>query len=170
VDIEHGVERELLEAHLDGMRATVVRKVSGVPWDDATRRLGASATSIAGILKHLIEVERWWFRINLAGEEGVATFSSEADPDGDFALAAEDTVEGLVAEYERACEESRAVAARHTLDDRCARAGRSGHRPSLRWLYVHMIEEVARHNGHLDIYREIIDGSTGRWLDDRRGA
>lgn len=165
-DIEVGTEREMLESHLDGMRATVVRKVSGVPWDDATRRLGPSATSIAGVLKHLIEVERWWFRYHLAGEDGVGFWATDADPDADFALTDEDSLDDLVAVYEAECATSRAIAAERALDDQCARAGRSGHRPSLRWIYVHLIEEVARHNGHLDIYRELIDGSTGRWLGD----
>ncbi len=168
MDIQAGTERDLLEGHLDGMRATVVRKASGVAWADATRRLGPSATSIAGVLKHLIEVERWWFRYHLEGEDGIGFWATDADPDGDFALADDDSVESLVAVYEAECAISRANAARHDLNDQCARAGRSGHRPSLRWIYVHMIEEVARHNGHLDIYRELIDGATGRWLDDDR--
>ena len=71
-------------------------------------------------------------------------------------------MESLIEDYARVCDQSRAVAARHSLDDRCHRAGRSGHHPSLRWVYLHMIEEIARHNGHLDIYRELIDGTTDR--------
>lgn len=169
MDIQTGSERELLEGHLDNLRATVVRKVSGVAWDDATRRLGPSATSIAGVLKHLIEVERWWFRYNLAGEDGVEFWSTDDNPDGDFELTGDDELDSLIVAYGAECATSRAIAAEHSLDDQCARAGRSGHRPSLRWLYIHLIEELARHNGHLDIYRELIDGSTGRWLDDTRG-
>jgi uncharacterized damage-inducible protein DinB len=167
-DIFHADERTMLERHLDGLRATVVRKVSGVTWADATRRLGPSATSIAGILKHLIEVERWWFRYHLAGEDGVPFWSTDDDPDGDFDVTGEGTIEAMVAEYEAECANSRAIAATRTLDDECVRAGRSGDRPTLRWLYVHLVEELARHAGHLDIYRELIDGTTGRWLDDRR--
>ena len=163
MDIEHGTERELLEAHLDDNRATVVRKVSGLPRDLAVRRLGPSPTSAAGILKHLIDVERWWFLCNLAGEEWESAWSTDADPDGDFVLTDDETVEGLIAEYERACAESRVIAARFELDDQCSRTHpRRGVRPSLRWLYIHMIEELARHNGHLDIYRELLDGSTDR--------
>lgn len=168
MDIQAGGERELLEGHLDAMRATVVRKVSGLSWADATRRLGPSPTSAAGILKHLVEVERWWFRHSLAGEDAVAFWSTEENPDGDFELTADDSIEDLIAAYEAECAHSRSIAAAHGLEDQCARAGHSGHRPSLRWLYIHLIEELARHNGHLDIYREIIDGSTGRWLDDDR--
>ncbi len=168
MDIEVGTERELLVGHLDSMRANAVRKLDGLSWKDATRRLGPSATSAAGILKHLTDVERWWFRHHLEGEVDVPLFSTDANPDGDFELAEEDDLPSLIAGYEAACQDSRAIAARHSLDDQCVRAGRSGHRPSLRWIYVHLIEEIARHNGHLDIYRELLDGSTGRWLDDGR--
>jgi hypothetical protein len=64
-------------------------------------------------------------------------------------------------EYDRACDESRAHAALHGLDHQIARPVRwmNGQRPSLRWVYLHMIEETARHNGHLDIYRELLDGT-----------
>ena len=163
MDIEHGSERELLEAHLDDNRATVIRKVSGLPRELAVRRLGPSPTSAAGILKHLIDVERWWFRRNLAGEDWMSSWSTDEDPDGDFELLDDEGVESLVAQYEQACGESRRIAARFELDDQCLRLheGRSA-RPSLRWLYIHMIEELARHNGHLDIYRELLDGSTDR--------
>lgn len=167
-DIEAGTERELLEGHLDGMRANAVRKLVGLSWVDATRRLGPSATSAAGILKHLTEVERWWFRHNFAGESDVPMWSTAENPDGEFAIAQDEDMDSLIAGYELACQQSRDIAARHSLDDQCARPGRSGHRPSLRWLYIHLIEEIARHNGHLDIYRELLDGSTGRWLDASR--
>lgn len=162
MDIESGSERELLEGHLDANRATAVRKVTGLSWEQATRRLGPTPTSAAGILKHLAEAERWWFRHHLEGEEGVPLWSTPQNPDGEFELTEQDSVESLIEDYARVCDQSRAVAARHSLDDRCHRAGRSGHHPSLRWVYLHMIEEIARHNGHLDIYRELIDGTTDR--------
>ncbi len=164
MNIETGTERELLEAHLDDNRATVVRKISGLPWDLATRRLGSSPTSVAGIVKHLIDVERWWFLCNLAGEEWQSTWSTDENPDGEFDLVEGESVESLIAEYELACAESRVIAARFALDDQCVRRHHSrGSRPSLRWLYIHMIEELARHNGHLDIYRELLDGTTDRY-------
>ena len=160
--IESGSEREILEWHLDENRATVRRKASGLAWDLATRRLGPTPTSVAGILKHLVDVERWWFRHYLLAEEGVPLHSSDANPDGEFDMEAGDTMESLLAEYEIACAESRGIAADLELDDICRRTRRDGTRPSLRWVYVHMIEELARHNGHLDIYRELLDGSTDR--------
>ncbi|MDO8308876.1 MAG: DinB family protein [Actinomycetota bacterium] len=168
MDIETGSERELLEGHLDGMRATAVRKVQDLTWTDATRRLGPSVTSAAGIIKHLTEVERWWYRHHLAGEDAVPFWSTDENPDCEFDLAPSDDLASLISDYQAACSESRAIAEQHSLDDRCVRAHRNGLRPSLRWVYIHTIEEIARHNGHLDIYRELIDGTTGRWLDESR--
>lgn len=162
MDEETGSERHILEAHLDANRATVVRKVSGLTWEQATRRLGPSATSAAGVLKHLIDVERWWFRRNLGAEDDVPFSWSDTEPDLEFEFGPDDTLDTLIAEYGRACDESRTIAARFELTDQI-RAPREGEpRSSLRWVYVHMIEEVARHNGHLDIYRELIDGQTDR--------
>jgi uncharacterized damage-inducible protein DinB len=162
MDEETGSERHILEAHLDQNRATVVRKACGLTWEQATRRLGPSATSVAGIVKHLIDVERWWFRRNLGAEDDVPFAWSDTEPDLEFSFGPDETLDSLIAEYVRACDESRAVAARYELTDRI-RAPRDGEpRSSLRWVYVHMIEEVARHNGHLDIYRELIDGQTDR--------
>ncbi len=159
---ETGSEREVLEEHLDDNRRTAVRKVSGLTWEQATTRLGHTPTSAAGILKHLTEVERWWFRVNLAGETDVPTSSTDENPDGEFDIAPDESVDFLIAEYAVACEESRVIASRHDLADRCVVVRRNGTRPSLRWVYVHMIEEIARHNGQLDIYRELLDGQTDR--------
>ena len=164
LDIERADERTMLEAHLEGNRATVVRKCSGLAWTDATRRLGPTPTSIAGILKHLVNVERWWFRYNLAGEADVPFDWTDEDPDLEFEMGPDDSLESLLEAYQRACDTSRVIAAEHDLEDRAARAWRGGRHPSLRWIYVHMIEELARHNGHLDMYRELIDGETDRDL------
>lgn len=108
------------------------------------------------------DVERWWFRHSLLGEEGVPLHSTAADPDGDFTLVDGVTTEWLLADYARAGQDSRAIAARRGLDDACQRPRRDGARPSLRWVYAHMIEELARQLGHLDIYRELLDGQTDR--------
>ena len=73
-----------------------------------------------------------------------------------------ETIKSLIADFERACGESREVAAKYELGDEAKRARNDGQHPSLRWIYLHMIEEVARHNGHIDIYRELLDGVTDR--------
>ena len=162
LDIEHADERTTLEAHLDANRETVLRKCRGLSWEDATRRLGPTPTSVAGILKHLVNVERWWFRHMLAGQDGVPFDWTDESPDAEFELGPDDSLEGLLAAYVRACEESRGIAAGLALDDQCSRSWHGRGRPSLRWVYVHMIEELARHNGQLDIYRELLDGQTDR--------
>ena len=142
----------------------MVRKCTGLSWEDATRRLGPTPTSVAGILKHLIDVERWWFRHHLAGEADVPFSWSDDEPDLEFEMSDDGHPRGPARRVRPACDESRAVAAVHGLDDQIGRpvGWLDGARPSLRWVYVHMIEETARHNGHLDIYRELLDGQTDR--------
>lgn len=77
-------------------------------------------------------------------------------------MGPDDTLDALLAASAVACDESRVIARGLALEDQAVRATRGGRRPSLRWVYVHMIEELARHNGHLDIYRELLDGQTDR--------
>jgi uncharacterized damage-inducible protein DinB len=160
MDASAGSEREILAGMLDLQREDVARKVDGLPWDLATRRLGPTATSAAGIVKHLTDVERWWFRHHLDAEEGVPFAWSQTEKDLEFALHDGESLDGLLEDYARACDESRAVAARHSLDDLTAHPVNwlGGAQPSLRWIYAHMIEETARHLGQLDIYRELLDG------------
>ena len=162
MSVESASERELLESHLESNRADVRRKCAGLSWAQATERLGVSPTSAAGIVKHLTDVERWWFRHQLEGEEGVPFAWSDDVPNLEFEFADGENLEGLLVGYDQACEESRAAAARHRIDDQIVRSVRwlGDARPSLRWVYLHMIEETARHNGHLDIYRELLDGTT----------
>jgi Protein of unknown function (DUF664) len=150
-------EREVLEAFLDMYRDIVVGKVKGVPADAARRRLVPSATTLAGLVRHLTSVEREWFGSVLdqrpASEVGVFV------ADDGWEVESSQDVEDLVADYRRACAQSRRVASRFILDDTVPmpRLGRV----SLRWIYVHMIEETARHAGHADILREQSDGATG---------
>lgn len=148
-----GGEREVLETFLDLYRAIVVRKVAGLSAEAARRRLVPSSTTIAGLVRHLASVEREWFGGVLA-ERPVAGAAGDGWNVDDVT-----DVETLVADYERACAESRRVAARFALDDTVPmpRLGRV----SLRWIYVHLIEETARHAGHADILREQLDGATG---------
>jgi uncharacterized damage-inducible protein DinB len=162
LDIESGSERQTLEAHLDDNRETVARKAGGLTWEQATQRLGPTPTSVAGVVKHLVNVERWWFRHILAGEAEVPFDWSDDEPDMEFEFGPQDSVESLISAYETACAQARAVAARYELNDQAALGWHGQRHPSLRWIYQHMIEETARHNGHLDIYRELIDGQTDR--------
>ncbi len=155
-------ERTAAEAFLEYYREAVVRKLRGVSEADARRRLVASATTLGGIVKHLRWVEVNWFQRVLAGrpESDLPPPPwTDEDPDADFRLEPDESVEGVIAEYEQVCARSREVAASRSLDD-TGRHRRLG-AVSLRWIYLHMIEETARHAGHADILRELIDGSTG---------
>jgi uncharacterized damage-inducible protein DinB len=149
-----------LEAFLDFHRATVRHKVAGLTEDEARRRFVPSLTTASGIVKHLTCVEHYWFQTIMAGASGLPEPWTREEDDADFVLGPGDTVDTLLAQYAEECERSRAVAAGLTLADRAVTARRDG-LPTLRWVLVHMVEEVSRHNGHLDLIREMIDGSTG---------
>lgn len=157
-----GDERLMLAGMLGAQRATLELKCAGLGAELAARSVEPSTLSLLGLVRHLADVERRWFRRVLAGEEAPAVFSSAADPDGDF--------DGAVAgpgESERAWAAWRAEVA--FAERFTARApdlevsGKDGWRGevSLRWVLVHMIEEYARHNGHADLLRERIDGAIG---------
>ncbi|MEV4493364.1 DinB family protein [Micromonospora coxensis] len=154
-----GDERAILEAFLDFHRSVVLRKVRGLTDADATRRLVPSATTLAGLVKHLAIIERNWFPILLDPAPGDRFPTSEEDAAESFALAEGDTLESLVEAYEAACARSREVAARFPLDHVVAQPQLG--EVSVRWILVHMIEETARHAGHADILRELTDGETG---------
>ena len=152
-------ERDHLVRFLDHVRGTVVRKVDGLGDDDARRPGTGSGTSIGGLVKHLTWVERGWFRYRFLGEE-VGGPSTEEDPDGDMRMEPGETLSELVADYARACEESRAIVAAHDLGERTVSHGLRGP-VSLEWICFHLIEETARHAGHIDILREQADGVVG---------
>jgi uncharacterized damage-inducible protein DinB len=151
-------EPALLAGFLDWYRSVVVHKVQGLSLEDAARVMTPTGMSPLGIVAHLAAVEVGWFAETFAGEV--------VDPDwedhGEFRLRATDSVDSIVAEYEAACERSRSIVDKAaSLDQLSAVADPYRGRVSLRWIFVHMLEETARHAGHLDIMREQIDGATG---------
>jgi Protein of unknown function (DUF664) len=150
-------ERVVLEAFLDRYRGIVAAKVAGLSDVDAGRAMVPSGTSVGGLVKHLRWVETGWFDYLLGQRRG--TNKRDHDRGWEFRLEPGETLAGIVAEYEAACARSREVAAGFALDDTVPHDF-SG-TVSLRWIYVHMIEETARHAGHIDILREQIDGSVG---------
>ncbi|WP_084468901.1 DinB family protein [Nocardiopsis trehalosi] len=159
VAVAAGGEREILETFLDYLRYAVVRKIRGVPESDARHRPLGSATSLAGIAVHLTLVERNWFHRVLPGRTCEEVGLDLSDPEATWTVPEDATVDGVLAEYERVCAESRAIAAGYALD---ATAVHEELGPtSLRWILVHMVEETGRHAGHADILRERIDGVTG---------
>ncbi|MFB6723605.1 DinB family protein [Kribbella sp. NPDC056345] len=154
-------ERELLQGFLDYHRQTLLLKVSGLSGEELVRRsVEPSSMSLLGLVRHLTEVEQYWFKTCLAGEAVPDLYWTAENPDGDFDLADAAEAEKDLQTYADAVQESDAIAMRYALDDTFRRPRREGEY-SLRWLYIHLIEEYARHNGHADLLRERIDGSTG---------
>jgi uncharacterized damage-inducible protein DinB len=150
-------ERATLEAFLDDYRDIVVRKVSGLSDADARRRLVTSQTTVGGLIKHLRWAEYGWFDQLLQERTNDNRRTHERSWEFDF--LPEESLPTLIAQYQTQCEESRRIAAKYALDHTVPHV-RLG-RVSLRWIYLHMIEETARHAGHLDILREQLDGATG---------
>ncbi|MFG3200713.1 DinB family protein [Streptomyces sp. NPDC048192] len=157
-----GDERSMLVAMLDAQRATLKLKCSGLGPELARRSVSPSSLSLLGLVRHLADVERRWFRAVLAGQDVELRFSSPQDPEGDFEGAAPDP-EVVAASWEAWHAE---VAFAEAFVAQAADLGIEGHDAwrgtvSLRWVLVHMIEEYARHNGHADLLRERIDGAVG---------
>jgi hypothetical protein len=156
-----GGERELLTAFLDWHRQTFALKCAGLsPERLSEKGIPPSGLSLHGLLRHLTGVERWWFRVQFAGEELPLLYYSDEDPDQDF-----DSLDGDVTEafalWESECERAREIVARAGSLDETGVRQRTGEPFSLRWALVQMIAEYARHNGHADLLRERIDGATG---------
>ncbi|MFD9892328.1 DinB family protein [Amycolatopsis sp. NPDC059027] len=155
-----GDERAQLTGFLDYLRATVVLKASGLSDEQARRSLLPSElTTIAGLVRHLAYVEQYWFRVILSGEPDTWAAILAEDRDADFRLDPDVPLTELVAAYEAECRNSREVVARLGFSDEFP--FRDGKRLTVRWVVAHMIEETGRHAGHLDLLRELIDGSTG---------
>ena len=155
-------ERTTLEAFLDYYREAMKAKVRGVSEEDARRRLVPSPTTLASLIKHLARVEMSWFQHRLAQtplEDLPYLQRVFEEPDGDFRVEPEETVEMLIASYDEQCARSREIASTKDLDDVVPHPVLG--EVTMRWIVVHMIEETARHAGHADILREQIDGSTG---------
>jgi uncharacterized damage-inducible protein DinB len=158
-------EREMLNAWLDWHRATLELKCDGLTGDQLRERaVPPSSLSLLGLVRHMSEVERGWFRRTLGGESIEKTpliYCSEDDnPDGDFDDVDTADVAEAFATWKTECDLARkAEAAAPSLD--ATGTQRTGRRVSLRWIMIHMIEEYARHNGHADLLRERIDGTTG---------
>ncbi|MFD6248418.1 DinB family protein [Streptomyces roseolus] len=155
-------ERQALEQWLDYHRATLAAKCAGLT-DEQVRTASAppSDLSLLGLVRHMAEVERGWFRRVLAGEEAPWLYATEEDFDRDLHVTPEDGYAEAYATWQDEIAHAREVAAERALDDLGAGVHRSGELFNLRWIYLHMIEEYARHNGHADLIRERIDGATG---------
>jgi uncharacterized damage-inducible protein DinB len=155
-------ERGTLEGWLDFQRATLARKCEGLDDEQAaTASVPPSGVTLTGLVQHMAEVERNWFRRVFAGEQAPPIYDPQADPDGPdggFELAAGTSLGDALATWRAEIARAREHCAGRALAD----TGRfMAQDVSLRWIFVHMIEEYARHNGHADLIRERIDGSVG---------
>jgi uncharacterized damage-inducible protein DinB len=153
-------ERPALEAWLEYHRATLLMKCAGLTAEQlATRSVPPSTLSLLGLVRHMTEVERSWFRRRLERADVAPLYYDDANPDGDFDDVDPARADDDLAAFQAELDAVRAVTARHGLDD--VGLARDGAEVDLRWIYLHMIEEYARHNGHADLLRECIDGATG---------
>ncbi len=155
-------ERPALQGWLDYHRQTLRWKCAGLSGEQlALRPVQSSALSLLGLVRHMAEVERSWFRIRFAGQQDLgALYCDEEFPDGDFDLTDGDRAAEDFATFAAECAAADAAAVDGSLDDTFVNTRRD-ETLDLRWIYLHMIEEYARHNGHADLLRELIDGVTG---------
>lgn len=159
---EQGDELFTLLQELNFQRATVVLKATGLTDEQGARNLVASPTTVTGLLQHLAGVERSWFRKGFANDGWTWDYDFDADPDAEFRVSAETSLTAAIADYQAACAESNLAIIGAAPDDLTkSTRDRPPHQYNLRWVLVHMIAETARHNGHLDILREQLDGATG---------
>jgi uncharacterized damage-inducible protein DinB len=152
-------ERAMYQSWLDFHRGTLLWKCAGLTDEELkTASVSPSGLTLLGLARHMAEVERSWFRTKSAGLGLPHLYCSADDPDGDFDNVADAVVQADLASFRDECLAADEAVRGKTLDDTFD--GRNG--PiSLRWVYVHMIEEYARHNGHADLIRERIDGAVG---------
>ncbi len=151
-------ERAMLEGWLEFHRETLVFKCEGL--DDAARKsrpIGTSKLSLHGHVRHMAEVERNWFSRVLAMDPSVPYIWLDVDREDSELVPLENADwERDLAQWRAECGRSRQLASACRLDDTGLRRGQPC---SLRWIYTHMIEEYARHNGHADLIRELLDKS-----------
>jgi hypothetical protein len=151
-----GDRRVMLCGFLDWYRGVVEHKVDGLTLPEATRVTSPTGVGLLGVVQHLAWVERLWFGHRFLGGPDEAT-----EVDESFVIGPDATVESVVTSYRDACARSREIIDGSPFDAPAASAHDVYGIVTLEWIVVHMIEETARHAGHMDILRELTDGSTG---------
>jgi hypothetical protein len=155
-------EQIMLEEWLDFHRATLLIKCAGL--DDAQLRQAScppSNLTLLGLVRHVTDVERGWFLRGVgrkSADEVPPLYYSDDDPEGDVGSLESADSQHVFGTYEQTIADVKAATAGASLD---ATFGSGDSAISVRWVYLHMIEEYARHNGHADLIRERIDGTTG---------
>ncbi len=151
-------ERETLEAFVEFHRATLLQKCSGLTHDQLRERaIPPSALSLIGLIRHMTDVDASWLQ-EFAAEPYEAVHWSPERKDRAFEDVESSDVDADIAAYLAKCDQARAAVAGVGLDDTMTDDGTTF---SLRWVFTHLIEEYARHNGHADLLRERLDGATG---------
>ncbi|MEV0277398.1 DinB family protein [Streptomyces sp. NPDC050610] len=155
-------ERSQLVGWLDMQRAIILWKCDGLSEEDAHRPVLPTSPRMtaAGVVSHLRWVEHCWFEVMLLGRPAEGPMFDDGVEDADMAVDGVPLVQ-LRAEYERQCALSNETIAAHSLDDTGRNTQFRAGAASLRWMLLHMIEETARHAGHLDAVRELLDGEKG---------
>jgi uncharacterized damage-inducible protein DinB len=154
-------ERTMLVEFLDYFRSVLERKVRGLDEDQVRVRVAASSIDLLGLVRHMAEVERWWFRKVFTAEVADGIFGDH-DPDIEWHHSTSDTLIDALGFWKVEVARARQIVADEpSLDTIAAFRGSARGDVSLRWILVHMIEEYARHCGHADLIREAIDGSVG---------
>jgi hypothetical protein len=153
-----GAEKESLKVALDRHRDAVLWKLEGLDEEQVRRPMTPSGTSLLGLVKHLANTEYGWF-CETFGRETEPLDYDDDDPDADLRPEPDESTADIVAFYRRARAAADAVIAEVGLED--LGTAWSGTQVSMRWVLIHMLEETARHAGHMDIVRELVDGSTG---------
>jgi uncharacterized damage-inducible protein DinB len=153
-----GREKESLHVSLDRHRDVVLWKLTGLDDEQVRRPMTPSRTSLLGLVKHLASVEYGWFCETFGRETEALPFDPD-DENADLRPEPHETTEDIVAFYGRARAAADSVIDELEVDG----LGKAwyGDTVSMRWVLIHMIEETARHAGHMDIIRELIDGTTG---------
>jgi uncharacterized damage-inducible protein DinB len=156
-----GDERTMLDGLVDWHRQTLLVKCAGLTAEQIKQRSAEpSGLSLLGLVRHLTNVERGWFW-DFGGQMTLLHWTGDDPSTGwtDFSGVPEADPRADLAAYRETCQRSRDLVAGASLDDTFTEE--QGRTFSLRWVYLHMIEEYARHNGHADLLRERIDGTTG---------
>ncbi|WP_326625174.1 MULTISPECIES: DinB family protein [unclassified Streptomyces] len=153
-----GGEKESLRISLDRHRDVVLWKLQGLDEDQVRRQMTPSGTSLLGLVKHLAATEYGWFSETFGRETEPLPFDDD-DPEADLRPTPSETTADIVAFYGRARAASDKVIDELEIDS--VGTAWHGESVSLRWTLIHMIEETARHVGHMDIVRELVDGRTG---------
>jgi hypothetical protein len=155
-------ERTMLESWLEYHRATLALKCAGLTEEQLCLATAPpSRLSLLGLVRHMTEVERFWFQRVLLGADEPPLYYTDDNPDGDMFDVDPAQAQADVQQFAEQCAASRSAASRFADLETPAPWDFGGEQASLRWIYVHMIEEYARHNGHADLIREAVDGATG---------